>query len=129
MTLNLREFQRETENHPSLFVAVITQCHIDGDTLTIDDSLYSLLTMQHGLSRVSISTKALTFLQAMRTWKSAGFPLPTRRMIHNRLTICKACEQFLPGGNLMLGECKKCGCTKLKTFLATEKCPLGKWPA
>jgi hypothetical protein len=39
-----------------------------------------------------------------------------------RLQICDTCEMN------KLGVCKKCGCIlSLKTMLANEKCPIGKW--
>ena len=46
-----------------------------------------------------------------------------------RSDICNACELWKPSGNLRMGECthEKCGCTKLKRGLATERCPLNKW--
>jgi hypothetical protein len=47
-----------------------------------------------------------------------------------RLSICRACDLWNEGGNVGLGECthSKCGCTRFKHGLATETCPLGKWP-
>ena len=46
-----------------------------------------------------------------------------------RQSICEACEYWQPDGNLGLGKCshKRCGCTKFKLQLATERCPDGLW--
>ena len=47
----------------------------------------------------------------------------------HRLAICRDCEYWSEGGNRGLGECRheKCGCTRFKHGLATERCPLDKW--
>lgn len=46
-----------------------------------------------------------------------------------RMKICRACEHWRESGNLGLGECghPRCGCTRAKQRLTTEKCPLHKW--
>jgi len=46
-----------------------------------------------------------------------------------RSDACNACEYWDASARLGLGKCKhkKCGCTKFKRWMATEKCPLGKW--
>lgn len=44
-----------------------------------------------------------------------------------RLAICRTCEWWAESGNLGFGKCRKCGCTRLKQSLATERCPLAKW--
>jgi hypothetical protein len=47
-----------------------------------------------------------------------------------RLAVCRGCSYWRESGNLGFGKCThgKCGCTRLKHRLATENCPLGKWP-
>ncbi len=41
-----------------------------------------------------------------------------------RLAICHACEFWDVGQN----RCKKCGCFgQWKTWLASQRCPIGKW--
>lgn len=53
----------------------------------------------------------------------------TKEERERRLSICNVCGLWKPSGNLGMGECthEKCGCTKLKRGLATERCPLNKW--
>lgn len=70
-------------------------------------------------------------LRSLRRWQAAGRPLAPRPVRRARAAICGACEHWNPGGNLGLGECRApgCGCTRAKWWLATEACPLGKWPA
>ena len=47
-----------------------------------------------------------------------------------RLKICDGCPEFKPNpSDRKFDYCGKCGCfTKIKAALATEKCPLSKWP-
>ena len=45
-------------------------------------------------------------------------------IIDKRLSICQDCEYFISPTS----QCKKCGCfMKVKTRLATTRCPVGKW--
>ena len=69
--------------------------------------------------------------RALARWNAAGRPMASRATRKARGAICAACEHWRPGGNLGLGECAApgCGCTRAKWWLATEACPLGKWPA
>lgn len=69
--------------------------------------------------------------RALVRWNAAGHPMASRATRKARGAICAACEHWRPGGNLGLGECAApgCGCTRAKWWLATEACPLGKWPA
>lgn len=69
--------------------------------------------------------------RALGRWNAAGRPTASRATRKARGAICSACEHWRPGGNLGLGECAApgCGCTRAKWWLATEACPLGKWPA
>ena len=45
-------------------------------------------------------------------------------IIDKRLSMCYDCEHFISATN----QCKECGCfMKVKTKLATARCPIGKW--
>lgn len=76
---------------------------------------------------------AQNFGQAMARWTAAGFPTVTREVYQRRTAICQGddgrpkCEHWKPGKLPWSGRCRKCGCTKLKHWLATERCPVGKW--
>lgn len=73
--------------------------------------------------------KARNLLYALRRWKREGYRLATKPQRNVRAAICSACPYWHPAGNLWLGECRApgCGCTRAKIWLASEKCPLGKW--
>ena len=69
------------------------------------------------------------FGTALARWTLAGMPRRTQSEIETRLAICQSCE-FLKHQH-----CTQCGClcddhNRLlnKLALATERCPLGKWP-
>ena len=54
----------------------------------------------------------------------------TREETNERLKICRGsssnepCEEYFKP----IGSCKKCGCfVRLKTKIASQKCPLDKW--
>ncbi len=46
-----------------------------------------------------------------------------------RLKVCVACDRFRQATRVTGPRCEECGCfVKVKARLATERCPLGKWP-
>ena len=57
----------------------------------------------------------------MRRWAEAGFAVVTREEFDGRRINCDACDQWTGV------TCRACGCTRLKLWLATERCPLRKW--
>ncbi len=67
--------------------------------------------------------------RALRRWQQSGFKLTPSSERKTRSSICAACPHWDDAGNLGLGECRApgCGCTRAKVWLATERCPLGKW--
>ena len=69
---------------------------------------------------------AANFAQATHRWAKAGFPRVKKRIYHARLATCRACPHWAEDARLGLGSCrhKGCGCTRLKLWLATERCPL-----
>ena len=45
-------------------------------------------------------------------------------IIDKRFSMCQDCEHFIKPTS----QCKKCGCfMKVKTKVATARCPIGKW--
>jgi hypothetical protein len=85
-------------------------------------------------AKVSLLTKVRRLGVALKRWQAAGRPVVSRETARERAAICQGCEYWRAGGNFGLGECRApgCGCTRLKIWLATEKCPHpagAKWPA
>lgn len=71
------------------------------------------------------------FTEAMTTWAMRGFPVVDEVTYRARSVTCEGCEMWDGVAWLGLGKCKApgCGCTRLKRWLSTEKCPLKKWAA
>lgn len=74
----------------------------------------------------SLLELARNFAGATARWAAAGMPVVSPDTYHTRLAACEACPEWQAAG--MYARCGLCGCTKLKLWLATEKCPLAKWP-
>lgn len=76
---------------------------------------------------------AAGFVGALREWFGAGLPVVSQAEYQARASTCEACldaegkpvwEVTAYGG---IGKCRACGCTSLKRWLATSRCPLKKW--
>jgi hypothetical protein len=65
--------------------------------------------------------------QAAILYANDGFKNCTREQHNQRLEICKACEFWDASGYMGLGKCRKCGCSGMKLWVASSKCPIGKW--
>lgn len=78
----------------------------------------------------TVGQMAENFVGAVSQWSKAGFPVVSEEVWRARAAVCEGCEYWDGAARFGLGKCrhKKCGCTRFKRFLATEKCPLGKWP-
>lgn len=74
---------------------------------------------------------AANFAGAMLRWSAGGFRTVSREQYGSRMAICSACAHWDGAARLGLGACRApgCGCTRFKQWLATERCPLNKWPA
>lgn len=63
---------------------------------------------------------------ALFRWAVAGLPVESRGEAEKHLAICETNECGFFDGSV----CRhiKCGCfSKIKTFLSTEHCPIGRW--
>ena len=81
----------------------------------------------------SISEMATHFANSMKEWARSGFKVVTLDVFKDRSRICQGdpdtprCDHYQTSGLFGIARCGKCGCTRLKLGMATEKCPLGKW--
>jgi tetratricopeptide (TPR) repeat protein len=72
-----------------------------------------------GLLRMAVSAT-----KAMMKFISTGLKTTTPDIHQNRMATCQACEHHTGL------RCRICGCfTNVKTRMAHEQCPIGKWPA
>lgn len=66
-----------------------------------------------------------TAAAAAARWVAAGLPVVDDATHLSRSVECSLCPRW----DARAGRCQECGCYALKLHLATESCPLGKWPA
>jgi tetratricopeptide (TPR) repeat protein len=71
-----------------------------------------------GLLRMAVSAT-----KAMMKFIGSGVKATPAEIQQNRMAICRACEHHTGL------RCRVCGCfTNVKTRMAHEQCPIGKWP-
>ena len=70
---------------------------------------------------------AAKFESSLANWMRAGFPVVPKTQWEFRMETCRACPQWKEDARLGLGRCNACGCSKMKQWLATETCPIGRW--
>jgi hypothetical protein len=72
-----------------------------------------------GLLRMAVSAT-----KAMMKFIGSGLKTTAPDIQQNRMATCQACEHHTGL------RCRICGCfTNVKTRMAHEQCPIGKWPA
>lgn len=126
MILKISDIEAKATERPAGYVENVLQRAraIDSETVELSDKDYRELCegYQHGPSVLELVSN---FTGALTRWVAAGAPTVTKEQYHQRLSICKACPHW--NGN----KCVKCGCYRLKHWLATEKCPdtPSKWPS
>lgn len=80
------------------------------------------------MSEPNIVQKAKSFTYSAVEWARAGFAVVSDEEYQKRWDICHSCPFFDSNAFFGDGKCTKCGCDfKLKSKMATEKCPEGKW--
>lgn len=77
-------------------------------------------------SEMTMPEKASLFAKSMVNWALSGFKVLSHEDYDARLTICKACP-YWKWERRRFVACSKCGCSRLKLFIATVNCPIGKW--
>lgn len=70
---------------------------------------------------------AMTFLHSMADWAAHGFKVVSDPELDARKQSCEACQNWNADGYAGTGECKVCGCSRVKLYLAAQRCPIGKW--
>jgi hypothetical protein len=80
--------------------------------------------------RPSIAQMAQNFFKSAAVFVAAGMPRTPVEIIEKRLDFCRYCPEFDETGYGGNGKCNVCGCNmEIKTAMATEECPKGKWKA
>jgi hypothetical protein len=121
---------------PGYYEEVLSLAAVDGDSVSLRDEDYRQLIEKYRDTAAakppeepSALELAANFSVAVSKWAAAGFPVVHREVFEARSEVCSACAFWDGSARLGLGKCthRKCGCTRMKRWLATEGCPLGKW--
>lgn len=69
--------------------------------------------------------------EALARLRASGKKITPREARTHRAKTCAGCPLWSSRARFGLGKCRhsKCGCTRLKVWIASESCPAGKWPA
>src|ERR1051326_6138159 len=79
-------------------------------------------------TRPTLAQLAKSFGTALAKWARDGFSTVPVQTLESRRGTCHDCDFWGGDGAYFgLGKCRKCGCSGLKLFLPTERCPIGKW--
>ena len=79
------------------------------------------------LSELTFLQRVSKFAVASITWVASGFKVVNASQYNDRLNICQSCDRWQGEKVFGLGVCGSCGCTGIKLYAASEKCPLNKW--
>lgn len=63
------------------------------------------------------------FADAIKEWVNSGAKVVNRDVYEYRHAICEGCEHWQSNARLGTGKCKICGCSGIKLWLASSKCP------
>lgn len=132
--LRVEDIKRmEPYKAPGYRDAVMSAATESGGILTLSQEAYAGISAQFPTLEESreatISEKASNVIRSTVKWVGAGMPITEKSERDERLAICSKCKEWIPTGNIGLGKCRLCGCTKLKPAMQTESCPIGKWGA
>jgi hypothetical protein len=81
----------------------------------------------------SLVQMAKNFTSSMINWAQQGFPVSSYDLYRERHVKCAGdennprCPSFSRFAGTGIAKCGRCGCTSLKLWVQSEKCPLGKW--
>lgn len=77
----------------------------------------------------SLGDMTKNLFRSLSTWAMQGFPIANEKQIEKRRNACLNCVYWDRKARNGFGKCNhsKCGCTQVKWWLASEKCPDGKW--
>ena len=88
-----------------------------------DDGGFEISDLRGRRKPLTVEAKARRLWSELRRWRRAGYKLVDRAERERRLQLCAACPHYAARGNLGLGQCKLCGCTRAKLWLASARCP------
>jgi hypothetical protein len=77
-----------------------------------------------GKKSPSMLRKAKAYIKLMREWYKVGAPLVDKKIVIERLNICRVCDSLIKDW-----ECSECGCPMMEKSKMDMKnlCKLNKW--
>lgn len=102
-----------------------TQCRLCW--LYRNDGRYKKLWNEELPTTPNLATQVGKAANAVQKWTCAGLPTRTKPQREALLAVCNTCDRHSNDG--IFSRCGECGCfLSVKVRMATETCPLGKWP-
>lgn len=74
-----------------------------------------------------LTKRAVKFAKAMVNWAGSGFKTRSKEEVERVMNICEGCEHYTGESSPFKIACRRCGCSAKKLYIATEKCPIGRW--
>ena len=133
--VKIEKIKERSKDRPSgYFEEVISYGKINGEFIELNEIDYEFLVKKYNNNAKDIpEPNAIDLLSnfstAVSKWVLAGFPVLSEKEFNKRFEFCSNCKFWDSSVRFNLGKCKhnKCGCTKFKLWLKTEKCPIEKW--
>ena len=123
--VNVLEEEEKRGSRPVGYVKDVTSRGTLRDGFVeLSDAEYSELEKRYS-SEPTLAELAVNFTSSVSRWAAGGFPVVAEDEYQHRQTICSACEFWRTDG--LFAHCGKCGCSRLKAWMGTSKCPINKW--
>lgn len=125
--------ERRAERPPEYSAQLLAVGRWEGDELVVSDDAFAAWRERWTPPEPTLLELAANFSVAIGRWAGNGFPVADAKTIERRLGPdgCGGCTLFDREARGGRGACRhsSCGCTTVwKVWLATERCPLGRWP-
>jgi len=109
---------------------IVLNSEKDGNTFKIPIHLLKEIQVKSNIIKGDCADRneiIINFIGAFRDNLKTGFKTIENEEKNNRQSICERCKFWEKKAYMNLGKCKKCGCSGIKLWMASSKCPLGKW--
>lgn len=123
---------RAKERPKGYYEDVIARGRINGEWIEFDSATWEELKRKYRGEPPELPTLdvlARNFWRAVGWWIVNGMPVTWPWQFRARLRQCQTnqCGDWM--GDRVIARCAACGCTGLKLWLASERCPKGFWKA
>ena len=133
ITFSLKSLQEKAEHRPKNYLKIVLSYgKVFGEYVFMDEKDHERLSKffrEGEPMEPSFLDMAQNLFKSLEGWAKNGFPVANEKLINKRRSICLSCSFWDNKARSGLGKCNhsKCGCTRIKWWLETEKCPAGKW--